>query len=527
MTHKIFVADNIAQEGVDHLKSLGFDVDFTTGLSEDEICARIGNFDGLIVRSATKVNRRIIEAANGLKVIGRAGIGVDNIDVDAATERGLLVVNTPDANATTTAELAVAHILSLSRQLPAADRSVRSGAWERSRFMGAELTGKTVGVIGYGTIGRIVANRLLALQMKVSAADPFVTAEMMREDGVEPAELDELLAGADYVTLHCPLVEATRGLINAERIRAMKPGARLINCARGGLVDEKALYEALQESHLGGAALDVFEHEPPGDSPLLELDNVVLTPHLGASTEEAQVAVGVEIARQVAGYLLDGTAATAVNLPPVSSDIVQRLRPYQGLAYRLGRVLSLMLPEPIHEIAVCLNGTASDLDCRPIASEALVGLLQSRLAGPVNRINAVHLARRQGIALKESTSCESHDYVSTVSLRAVSKEQDVELVGTVFDEKWPRLVRINRYDIEAHLEGELLITQHQDRPGVVGALGNLLGAENINISRMQLGISPDTDKAIAIIAVSEPLDQALMEQVRAIPAVIRAIHVGL
>lgn len=528
MTNRIFIADRIAQEGIDYLTDLeGFEVEFAPGLSEAELIERIGGFDGLIVRSAARVTRPLIEAAGNLKVIGRAGIGVDNIDVEAATERGMLVLNTPDANATTTAELAVAHIMSLSRQLPAADRSVRAGKWERSRFVGTELAGKVAGVIGYGTIGRIVANRLRALGMQVLAYDPFVTGEVMQEDGVTPATLDELVDQADYLTLHCPLISATQNLINADRIAAMKSGARIINCARGGLVDEQALYQALKHGQLAGAALDVFEHEPPVESPLLTLDNVVLTPHLGASTAEAQLAVGVEIARQVAAFLQDGVAANAINLPPVSSALLQRLRPYQNLAYRLGQLLTLMLPEPISAIKVCLNGAVAELDIRPIASEALVGLLTGRLSGPVNRINANHLARRQGIVLEEAVSCESHDYVSTVHVSATSKDQSVEVVGTLFDERHPRLVRVNRYEFEAPLEGNLLITQHEDRPGVVGALGEVLGSESINISRMQVGVSSDNNKAIAILAISKPLDDAVLARIRAIPAIIKSIQLTL
>jgi D-3-phosphoglycerate dehydrogenase len=528
MTHHILVADRIADEGVDYLSGLrGFEVDFAPGLSETELISRIEHYDGLIVRSATQVTRPLIEAAVNLKVIGRAGIGVDNIDVEAATERGMLVLNTPDANATTTAELAVAHILSLSRQLPAADRSVRAGKWERNRFVGTELAGKIAGVIGYGTIGRIVANRLRGLRMKVLAHDPFVTGEVMEEDGVVPATLDEVVSQSDYLTLHCPLVAATRNLINAERIAAMKVGARIINCARGGLIDEQALYQALTDGRLAGAALDVFEHEPPAESSLLTLDNIVLTPHLGASTIEAQLAVGVEIARQVAAFLHDGAATNAVNLPPVSSEVLQRLRPYQGLACRLGRLLTLMLPEPICTMRVCLNGAIADLDIRPIASEALGGLLEGRLSGPLNRVNASHLARRQGIVLEEAVSCESHDYVSTVNVSATSKDKTVEVVGTLFDERHPRLVRVNRYEFESPLEGNLLITQHQDRPGVVGALGEVLGSESINISRMQVGVAPDNDRAIAILAISRPLDDAVMTRIKSIPAIIKAIQLSL
>lgn len=523
MNMKVLVADNIAEEGVNYLREQpGLAVDFVLGLTPDELCARVKDADALVVRSAVQVTADVIKAAQRLTVIGRAGIGVDNIDVDAATESGIVVMNTPDANATTTAELALAHILSLSRHLPRADASVRAGTWKRAQFVGTEVTGKTVGVIGYGTIGRIVAARCLGLKMRVLAFDPFVTRAVFENDGIEPMELDALLGVADYVTIHCPLNDKTRYLFDTARIARMKKGARLINCARGGIVDEAALHEALQSGHLAGAALDVFEQEPPRDSPLLALPNVVFTPHIGAATAEAQFAVGVEIAKQIAIFFDTGEAMNAVNLPRIPPETLHRLRPYQTLVYRLGCLLNLMLPAPITHVDLSLHGRAADLSAQPLIAEAMVGLLKDRLSSPVNRINALNVAKRQGIRISESRSDDTHGYLTLVRLSATSDKERVSLAGTLFDEQHPRLVRINNYEIEALLEGHILFTRHDDQPGVVGKLGTILGEAHVNISHMQLGTEPGTDKAVSLLGISEPLTGAVLKRIADITAITKA-----
>lgn len=524
----ILVADPIAQEGVTHLSNQpGFRVDVKTGMKEAELCACVADYDAVVVRSATKITRPVFEAARKLKVVGRAGIGVDNIDVEAATEHGVVVINTPDANAVSAAELALAHMFSLCRRIPAADASVKAGEWARSRYTGTELTGKTLGVIGYGTIGRIVAARALGLKMKVVAHDPFVSAEIYAAHGVQPLALDDLLGESDFVTLHCPLIEATRNLLNRERLALMKKGARLINCARGGLVDEEALHDALVSGHLAGAALDVFLKEPPGSSPLLALPNVECTPHLGASTEEAQYAVGVEIARLIAAYLNDGEVLSAVNLPRVASEQAGRLRPYQDLAHRLGRLLARMIDAPLQGIDVTLQGAAAELDTRPVAIEALVGYLQEHHTRPVNRVNALLVANREGLAFGESRSLKAHDYVSLIAVTGKAADRSVVLVGTLFDERYPRLVRINNYEIECGLKGDMLFTRHDDRPGVVGALGTVLGESGINISRMHIGSAEDGPHAVAAIEMSTPLTDAQMAKIRSIPAVSKAFQITL
>ncbi len=525
---KILVADSIADEGVAYLQGhADFEVTCEPGLNEAQLCERIPEFDAVIVRSATRITGKVIAAAGRLKVIGRAGIGVDNIDVNAATERGVVVLNTPDANATTTAELAIAHLFSLSRHLTQADRSVRAGEWKRAQFVGAEVTGKTLGIIGYGTIGRIVATRGLGLKMRVCTFDPFVRSEVMQAESVEPLDLDSLLASADYVTLHCPFSEKTRNLLDRTRLLSMKAGARLINCARGGLVDEAALIEVLDSGHLAGAALDVFEQEPPTGSPLLQHPKIVFTPHLGASTEEAQVAVGVAITRQVAQFLDTGEAINAVNLPYVPAEELRKLQPYQILANRLGRMLGTLAGEPLQRLEVALCGRAAELDTRPVAAEVLVGLLQDQLVTPVNSINAGPLARRQGITLLESRSRETEEYLSLLCVTGHWNGQTTTLAGTLLGERHLRLVRIDDYEVETVPEGTLLITRHDDRPGVVGALGNLLGRENVNITRMQVGIANTHSDAIAVIGISHPLSQELLRQVEAIPAVRKVYQVTL
>jgi len=525
---RILVADPIHEQGRNLLSArTGLSVDVATGLDEAALRQRIGDYDALIVRSKTRVTAPVIAAGSRLKVIGRAGIGVDNIDVEAATERGIVVFNTPDENATTTAELALGHLLSLSRHLPQADRSVRKGEWTPKKFVGAELAGKTIGVIGFGTIGRIVTRRCLAFRMRVLAYDPYVVPEVVHETGAEPTDLDALLAQADFVTLHCPLNEATTNLINAPRLSQMKAGARLINCARGGLVDETALVEALRSGHVAGAAFDVYAKEPPGASPLFEFDNVVLTPHLGASTEEAQQAVSLKIAENVASFLETGAAQSAVNLPRIPVDQVVRARPYQQLARALGHLLSALMPGPITEFEVALFGRVAEIDPRPITAGALAGLLGERLAVPVNEVNAGTLARRQGIEVREIRSEEAHDYVSLIELRGKAAQSSTSVAGTLLGERHPRLVRIDDYHVEAVPEGCLVFTRHEDRPGVVGSLGSILGRENINISRMQVGVAEGRPEAIALIGVSAPISPRALEEVQAIPGVRQAIQIQL
>ena len=525
---RILVADKLSPEGGAFLHGQkNISVDHINGLDEAGLCGKIADYHAVIVRSATTISAKVIDAATRLEVIGRAGIGVDNIDVAHATGKGVVVLNTPDANVTTTAELTIAHLFSLSRNLPQANRSVRAGEWKRARFMGVELTNKVLGVIGYGHIGRIVAAKAIALDMQVIAYDPFVTEERFLADGVTGVDLDELVEEADYISLHCPLNDKTRNIMNADRLRAMKPGARLINCARGGLVDEAALYEALSNGHLAGAALDVFSREPPEGSPLLTLDNVLLTPHLGASTREAQAATGMEIAQQVCIYLRTGEPINAINLPAVSADELVKLQPYLVLTRRLGKLLGHMIPGSTRQLEVSLFGEAAERDMTSIATEGLVGLLSVHMSAEVNRVNAKHIAAQQGLSLVESRGGEHPDYHSAVSLSARHGERATRVIGTLFNKKHPRLVRINDYEIEAVLEGHLLVTRHNDQPGVIAAISNLLAGERINIARMQLGIVSGSNKAVAVIGVSTALKDEMMDELADIEAINKVMQVSL
>ena len=418
-------------------------------------------------------------------------------------------------------------MFSLSRHIPEADRSVRAAEWTPAKFLGAELSGKTVGIVGFGTIGRLVAERCRGLKMKVVGHDPFVTQSTFEEHGVDVLELDVLLGEADYVTLHCPVTDDTRGLIGADRLALMKSGARLINCARGGLIDEAALAEALAAGHIGGAALDVFEKEPPGESPLFDQPNISFTPHLGASTHEAQTAVGVQIAHQIAAYLIRGEVVNAINLQSIAPEKLKLSGPYLQLARKLGKLLCLMCDGPLSDFSVGLYGRAAELDPHPIANEALVGLLQDHLSIPVNQVNVGHIARRQGINVTELSSMDSRDYLTVVRISGTTASGTLCLEGTLFDEMHPRLVRVNDYIIESELEGQIVMTRHADRPGVIGAIGALLGRAGINITRMQVGIASDDEtQAIAVIGVSNELSEATMESLGAIDAINKVLQVS-
>ncbi len=528
LMNRILISDKLSEAGINYLnEQADIQVHLETGLDEAALCNIIGDFDALLIRSGTQVTANVLKAAKRLKVIGRAGIGVDNVDVAAATEQGVIVMNTPDANATTTAELAIAHMMSLSRHLSKADHSVREGKWERARFMGAEVAHKTLAILGFGTIGRIVAKRGLGLGMQVIAYDPFVTEEIFNEIGVQAVELEELLARADYLTLHCPLIEKTRGIIGHEQLAMMKKQAMLINCARGGLVDEAALYEALRDGRIAAAALDVYEQEPPTASPLLELDNIAFTPHLGASTREAQVAVSVEIARQVVTYLQTGEAVNALNLPRLSAEELKKSRPFMQLANILGRMLSGLAPGPLNHVEVALYGKAAEVDPHPVSIEALVGILDQQLSIPVNPVNAGDLAKRQGISVTESRTEESRDFVSLIRVTGYSGEQKVTLSGALLGGQHPRLTGIDDFEIEVVPEGTLLITRHQDKPGVIAALGSVLGRANINISRMQVGETDQNQEAMAVISVSAPLSDAILEDICNIAEVNSATQIRL
>ncbi|MGD0959879.1 MAG: phosphoglycerate dehydrogenase [Methylomonas sp.] len=517
---KILVSDKLAEDGVNFLNEQeGLKVHIQTGLNEEQLIEIIPEYDVLLIRSDTQVTAKVLKAAKNLKLVGRAGIGVDNVDLDAAMDQGVIVMNTPDANATTTAELAIAHIFSLSRNLPAANQSVKEGKWERSRLMGAEINHKTLAILGFGAIGRIVAQRGHGLGMRVIAYDPFVAPDIFAEIGAERVDLETLLKQADYLTLHCPLLEKTRHIIGREQLALMKKSARLINCARGGLVDEQALYAALSEHRLAGAALDVYEEEPPKNSPLLALNNIVFTPHLGASTSEAQAAVSLEIARQAVKYLQTGEAVNALNLPRLSSEELHKAQPFMTLARTLGKLLLGLIDQPLQNLEVALYGHAAHVKIRPVSTEALVGFLSGQFSSPVNRVNVEHIAKRQGIRLIESQSEQSEGYQSLIKITGHCGDKTISLAGTLLGDQLPRLVNINHYEIEAVPEGVLLITHHFDKPGVIAAISSILGAANINITRMQVSVADQQQSAMMVISVSDPLNDALLKAICGVPAV--------
>ncbi len=525
---KILISDKLADDGINYLNEQSdIQIHIQTGVSEDELCGLIPDYDALLIRSGTKVTEKVLKAASKLKVVGRAGIGVDNVDVPAATEQGVIVMNTPDANATTTAELAIAHMFSLSRNLPEANTSVRAGKWERSRLTGVEVSHKTFAILGFGTIGRIAAQRANGLKMRVIAYDPFVTPEVFAEYGAEPVSLAELVVQADYLTLHCPMIEKTRGIIGAEQLKAMKKSAYLINCARGGLVDEAALLEALNNGEIAGAALDVYENEPPEDSPLLGADNLVFTPHLGASTKEAQLAVSVEIARQAVKYLQTGEAVNALNVPRQSAEELKKSRQFMSLANMLGKVLAGWVEKPIKKLEVATYGKASEVAIHPISVETMVGMLEDKLSTPVNSVNAENIAKRQGISLVETSCEEAQGYQSLIKVSGFYEGGSFSVQGTLLGDCHPRLVYMDDTEIEVIPDGTLLVTRHHDKPGVISAISTVLGESNINISRMQVSKADEMQQAMAVISVSDPLDEKLVKAVAELAPVISVKQIRL
>jgi D-3-phosphoglycerate dehydrogenase len=525
---RVLIADKLAPEGMQVLEQaarLGqLQVDERTGLKPQELCAIVGNYDGLIVRSSTTVTREVVEAARRLRVIGRAGIGVDNIDVEAATRRGIAVMNTPGGNNVTTAEHAISMLLALARSIPQATASMRAGKWEKSKLIGSEICAKVLGIVGMGNIGRLVAERAQGLKMKVIAYDPFLTAEKAQQLGVEPVSLDALLQRADFVSLHTPLLPETRNLIDAQALAKMKPTARLINCARGGIVDEAALADALRNKRLAGAALDVFEQEPPPpDHPLLHLDNVICTPHLGAATAEAQVAVSVTIAEQIIQFLVFNVILSAVNMPSLSAEQLEVLRPYLLLAERLGSLQAQLLDGAPKELTVEYAGEVAALDVQPVTVAVLKGLLGRLLeTSVVNFVNARELARERGIKVVESRSSSPKGFTNSLTARVRTANKTSEVAGAVFGRDVVRLVRINGFYLEAVPEGFILMLNNRDVPGVVGAVGMLLGEAKINIAGLQLGREKVGGMALSLVHVDERIPPAVLDRLRKLPNIVSA-----
>jgi len=518
---KVLISDKMSSQAAEVFRARGIEVEVATGLAPEELIARIGAYDGLALRSATQVTEAAIVAGTNLKVVGRAGIGVDNIDVEAATRRGIVVMNAPSGNAITTAEHAIAMLCALAREIPAADRSTRAGKWEKSRFMGVELTGKTLGVIGCGNIGAIVAERGLGLRLRVIAHDPYLSPERARDLGVEKVDLDALLARADFITLHVPMTEETRGMIGAAALAKTKRGVRIINCARGGLVVEEDLKAALESGQVAGAALDVFAQEPARDNPLFALDQVVATPHLGAATNEAQEKVALQIAEQMSDYLLTGAITNAINMPSLSAEEAERLKPYMRLAELLGSFAGQMTRSGLKGMTVEYEGEAAALDCRPLTQVALTGLLRPILDN-VNMVSAPGLARQRNIDVTEIKHERGCDYQSLIRLTVTTERGSRSVSGTLFGGTKPRLVEIKGINIEAELGPHMLYTTNEDRPGLIGALGKTLGDAGVNIATFHLGRAERGAEAIALLGVDEPISAEVLEKVRALPHIKQA-----
>ncbi|SOB79546.1 D-3-phosphoglycerate dehydrogenase [Sphingomonas guangdongensis] len=519
---KVLISDKMDPKAAQIFRERGVEVDEITGKTPDELKAIIGAYDGLAIRSSTKVTRDILDHATNLKVVGRAGIGVDNVDIPAASAKGVVVMNTPFGNSITTAEHAVALMFALARQLPEADASTQAGKWEKNRFMGVELTGKTLGLIGAGNIGSIVADRAIGLKMKVIAFDPFLSPDRAIELGVEKVELDQLLARADFITLHTPLTDQTRNILSAENLAKTKKGVRIINCARGGLIDEAALKAGLDSGHIAGAALDVFVEEPAKASPLFGTPNFVSTPHLGASTSEAQVNVAIQVAEQMADYLVSGGVTNALNSPSISAEEAPRVKPYMALAEKLGSLVGQLSTGAIPRISIHSEGAAAEVNQKPIVSAVLAGFLRTQ-TDTVNMVNAPFLAKERGMEVREVRTEREGDYHALLRVSVKTAEGERSVAGTLFGNQAPRLVELFGIKVEADLAGHMLYVVNEDAPGFIGRLGSLLGEAGVNIGTFHLGRRAAGGEAVLLLSVDEAVSAELLARVKALGGVRTAM----
>jgi D-3-phosphoglycerate dehydrogenase len=515
---KVLISDKMSPQAEQIFKNRGVEVDVITGMKPEELKACIGQYDGLAIRSATKATAEIIAAADNLKVIGRAGIGVDNVDIKAATSKGIVVMNTPYGNAITTAEHAITLMMALARDIPQANASTHAGKWEKSRFMGVEIMGKTLGLIGAGNIGSVVADRAQGLKMKVVAYDPYLSPERAQDLGVEKVELDELFKRADFISLHTPMTDATRGIINAEAFAKMKDGVRIINCARGGLVVEADLLKALESGKCAGAALDVFEVEPAKENPLFNRDDVICSPHLGASTSEAQENVALQIAEQISDYLLTGAVTNALNIANVSAEDAPRLMPYMKLAEQLGSFAGQITRTGVEAVTIEYEGHAAELNTKPLTAIVLQGLLSPMLEG-VNMVSAPAIAKERDIEVSEVTREMAGSYQTLMRVTVKTENQTRRVAGTLFDGQQPRIVEIKGIPMDATLGEHMLYTVNKDEPGYIGALGSLLGNAKVNIATFHLGRAEAGGEAIALIEVDQHLSEDVLDAVRELPQV--------
>ncbi len=516
MAPKVLVSDKLSETAVQIFRDRGIDVDFQPDLGKDKekLAAVIGQYDGLAIRSATKVTEKILAAADNLKVIARAGIGTDNIDKDAASKKGVIVMNTPFGNMITTAEHAIAMMFAVARQLPEASASTHAGKWEKSKFMGVELTSKTVGVIGAGNIGGIVCDRARALKMKVIAYDPFLSEEKAAKMGVEKVELDELLPRADFITLHVPLTDQTRNILSRENLAKTKTGVRIVNCARGGLVDEEALAELLQSGHVAGAAFDVFSVEPATDNPLFNLPNVVCTPHLGAATTEAQENVALQVAEQMSDYLLTGAVTNALNMPSVTAEEAKVMGPWIKLADHLGAFIGQMTDEPIKAINILYDGVVSEMNLGALTSAAVAGIMKS-VNPEVNMVSAPVIAKERGVKISTTKQDKSGAFEGYIKLTVVTDQRERSLGGTVFSDGKPRFIQIKGINIDAEIGRHMLYTTNEDVPGIIGTLGQTMGENGVNIANFTLGRAAAGGEAIALLYVDEEVPADVIAQLQA------------
>jgi D-3-phosphoglycerate dehydrogenase len=510
---KVLVTDPIARDGIEILKAAGLDVEERLGLSPEELLEAVQDADGLIIRSNTTVTKEVVNSAKKLKVVGRAGTGLDNVDITACNKRGIVVMNTPGGNTNSAAEHSIAMIMALSRHIPQATASMKAGKWEKKRFSGQEVAGKTLGIIGIGRIGSIVSQLALGLKMQVVAYDPHIRPEMAKKLGVELTDLDDLLARADYISIHTPLTAETKGFVNAELFDKMKDGVMILNCARGGIINEQDLYVAMKSGKVAGAALDVFETEPTGkEHPLFSMDQFICTPHLGASTIEAQENVAVAVARQISDFLTKGEVRNAVNMPSVSEETLVQLTPVLSLADKLGAFHAHLTTAPVDEVTVSYQGDIADLGTAPVTVSVIKGLLSPILREEVNFVNALILAEERGIKVTESKSKTSEDFTSLLTVTVKTADGTNTLAGTIFGKKEPRLVRINDFCLEAVPEGHMLLIYNKDRPSVIGRIGITLGEANINIAQMQVGQDPDHHRNVILLTTDEPVGRDVLSR---------------
>jgi D-3-phosphoglycerate dehydrogenase / 2-oxoglutarate reductase len=518
---KVLIADALSPAAVAIFKERGIEADVKVGLSKEDLEKIIGDYDGLAIRSSTKVTDKLLQAASKLRVVGRAGIGVDNVDVKAATAKGVIVMNTPFGNSITTAEHAISMMMALARQIPEADRSTQAGKWEKTRFMGVELFNKTLGVIGCGNIGAIVADRAIGLKMRVVAYDPFLSPERAQEIGVQKVELDELFRRADFITLHTPLIEKTKNIVDARALALCKKGVRIINCARGGLVNETALLAALQSGHVAGAALDVFEVEPAKDNPLFNVPNLICTPHLGAATGEAQENVALQVAEQMADYLLQGAISNAVNFPSITAEEAPRLTPFIKLAEQLGLFAGQLTDTRIKAIKITYSGAVTELNVKPMTAVAIASVLKPMLADSINMVSATEIAKERGIKIDETKRDQDGIYESYIKLTVVTDDYDRSIAGTVFSDGRPRIIQVRDIDMEFEVAPHMLFVRNSDKPGFIGRFGMVMGEAGVNIATLNLGRDAPGGEAICIVATDEAVSEPVLANIKALPMVKR------